>query len=316
MHPGPVNRGVEISGDVVLDRRFLDTGSGRGRRLRALRRPRGRDGRSPRGRRLNDRFGGPAELVIRQARVLDPGTGLDGVTRRPHLLREDSRGRREPPRNARARRRRIAPLPRLRGRPRALAHARSGGRGDHRERLGGCGGGRFYGRRDDAEHRPHRGPTRDRQRSRAPHRAGVKGKGPRLRGPSRRARRRAADGDASLEGGRRLLRLGRRARDGLRRGPAQRDALRALGRAARDPSLRGPHPRHGRRPRRHGRLPRRHPGLPGERRGRGYRDGAGARRRDGREGPHHPRLDSALGGARRLLQATGPTSQPTPPRTT
>jgi dihydroorotase len=28
---------------------------------------------------LNDRFGGPAELVIRRARVLDPGTGLDGV---------------------------------------------------------------------------------------------------------------------------------------------------------------------------------------------------------------------------------------------
>jgi len=28
---------------------------------------------------LNDRFGGPAELVIRHARVLDPGAGLDGV---------------------------------------------------------------------------------------------------------------------------------------------------------------------------------------------------------------------------------------------
>ncbi len=50
---------------------------------------------------MNDRFGDPAELVIRHARVLDPGTGLDGI-RDVHIssgriaeVGESLRGRRE-----------------------------------------------------------------------------------------------------------------------------------------------------------------------------------------------------------------------------
>ena len=78
MHPGPVNRGVEISGDVVLDDSSLIPDqvaagvssarrSSRSRPAPPRASPRDADGRLP------------VDLVIRHAHVLDPATGLDGI---------------------------------------------------------------------------------------------------------------------------------------------------------------------------------------------------------------------------------------------
>jgi dihydroorotase len=81
------------------------------------------------------------ELVVRHAHVLDPGTGLDGVfdvrisDGRIAEVGENLRGRGRLDADG------LHLFPWVRGRPRPLAHAGPGGRGDHRERVR-LGGGR------------------------------------------------------------------------------------------------------------------------------------------------------------------------------
>ncbi len=103
MHPGPVNRGVELSGEVIDSPQSLIAEQvaaglvvrmailyellaggerpaplGRGRR-RAPSRPRSGSPREPRPRRSTSAPARSADLVLRRATVLDPVAGIDGV---------------------------------------------------------------------------------------------------------------------------------------------------------------------------------------------------------------------------------------------
>ena len=119
MHPGPVNRGVELSGEVIDSPQSLIDRAGRlrpggadGDPLRAARiRPRAPGRRGRRGRRepdsdrtagvslaeaLDMRSGEGADLVLRGATVLDPVAGHRRRPRRRHPRRPDRRARPPP----------------------------------------------------------------------------------------------------------------------------------------------------------------------------------------------------------------------------
>ncbi len=165
MHPGPMNRGVEIDGARRRLRRLAHRAAGALRARRAdggaLRRAHRRPGR-----RARSRCGGgrvmlwaseqqQANVVFRGARVLDPAEGIDATLdvriddgviaavaeKRRH---ERASGRRRDRSRARTRLRRPA---------RASAHAGPRGRGDDRERQRGRGRGRLLRDPRDAEHR-------------------------------------------------------------------------------------------------------------------------------------------------------------------
>ena len=101
----------------------------------------------------------PAELLIRQAHVLDPRTGIDEP--RDVLIRDGQIAElgapgplSAPSESADNRGSRQARLPGLRRPARAPAHARPGVQGEHRDRHDGRGGRRLLPGDRDAEHRP------------------------------------------------------------------------------------------------------------------------------------------------------------------
>src|SRR5215210_1655132 len=77
--PGARQQGCRDLGRRRPGRLVFDPRSGRSRRLRQVSRPRHLDRRGPEDGRVIREPGVPTELVIRQAHVLDPSTGLDGV---------------------------------------------------------------------------------------------------------------------------------------------------------------------------------------------------------------------------------------------
>ena len=183
MHPGPVNRGVELAAEVIdspqavigqqvaagvvvrmavlyellagTDRARSSAGDG----MNAAR-PDAPHVAEP----LVHREQPPADLLIRAAHVLDPRAGIDAphdVLVRGGVIAElgapgslaGARGRRVD------RRRGPPPVRRLRRPARAPARARPGAQGGPRLRHPRRGGGRLRRGRRDAEHRPGRSTT-------------------------------------------------------------------------------------------------------------------------------------------------------------
>ena len=142
MHPGPVNRGVELAAEVIDSPQAVigqQVAAGVVVRMAVLyellagRTAPDRGGitvGAPRMSRLDHRAQRPADLLIRGAHVLDPREGIDA----PHdvLVRDGEIAEIGEPGRARGARRRRGPrrrgppsVPRLRGPARAPAHARA-----------------------------------------------------------------------------------------------------------------------------------------------------------------------------------------------
>ena len=175
MHPGPVNRGVELSGEVVDSPQAVITAqveAGVVVRMAVLyevlagaRAPGARPPGAAAGAGMTlvtPRRRARATCVVRGAHVLDPRAGIDGAARRPRPRRRDRRARR-------ARQRSTCPtgaevvdgagrhlLPGLRRPARAPAHARPGAQGGPRDRHPRRRRRRLLRRGGDAEHRPGR----------------------------------------------------------------------------------------------------------------------------------------------------------------
>ena len=185
MHPGPVNRGVELAAEVIDSPQALivdQVASGlvvRMAILYELLSGGGEDGatRRPHRRRWSSRRelrarasparprlasaqarSPPDDLLLRSAHLLDPRAGIDG--RNDLLVREGEIAEIALTRRDRARRRTggdrgggTARLSRLRRPPRASSHSRARGRGGPRLRHPGRRGRRLLLRARDAEHR-------------------------------------------------------------------------------------------------------------------------------------------------------------------
>ena len=158
MHPGPVNRGVELSGEVIDSPQSLITeqvASGLVVRMAILyellaagdEQPAPGDRRRPRhpdratgvsAPQLEMRAGESADLVLRGAAVLDPVAGIDGqhdvVIRDGRIAELAAPGECRRRRAGGDRRRGPARLPGLLRPARPSAHARPGAQGGHRDR--------------------------------------------------------------------------------------------------------------------------------------------------------------------------------------
>ena len=180
MHPGPVNRGVELAAEVIDSPQAVigqQVAAGVVVRMAVLyellagrdrARPRAGDGIERRRGPDAPRAGAsrsctatqpPADLLIRGAHVLDPRAGIDApldvLVRDGAIAELGAPGALEAPDGRRgARRRGPPPVPRLRRPARAPARARPGAQGGPRLRHPRRGGRRLRRRRRDAEHRP------------------------------------------------------------------------------------------------------------------------------------------------------------------
>ena len=177
MHPGPVNRGVELSGEVVDSPQAVITAqveAGVVVRMAVLyevlagaREPRPRrPSRSSREAPMTARLVPPtaartADLLVRGAHVLDPREGIDGVhdvlVRDGRIAEIGAPGSAAAPDGAEVvDGQRPAPAAGLRRPARAPAHARPGAQGGPRDRHARGRRGRLLRRRRDAQHRPRR----------------------------------------------------------------------------------------------------------------------------------------------------------------
>ena len=242
MHPGPINRGVEIDGRVADSPRLADPRAGA---LRA----RGPDGGAPgAARRAAGARGGRMTLFCKNGR--SDSLVLEGRLARRRVRRGHGRERRDRADRA-GRRDRQRARARLRRPARPPAHAGTRGRGDDRERHRGGRGRRLLRDPGDAEHRSGRrlgGRARLARRGRAPRGA----RPDRLHGRDlEAARRRGADRDGRARR-RRRRRVHRRRpprhlggpdapRAPVRRDhrPQARAALRGADALARRPGARG-----------------------------------------------------------------------------
>ena len=242
MHPGPMNRGVEIASDVADSARsvILDqVANGVAVRMAVLYllldRPSA--GRGKRREQVSSSRGG---------RVVDPAAGRDGRLRRAPRGRRRRGGRRRgsPPADAEVfDASRASRLPGLHRPARPPARARARVRRDDRDRPAAAAAGRLHGRLRHAEHRPGQ---------RQPRRLGVRRVAGRA--PPRGARlypigaitqgqkgeELAEFGEMRRGGRRRVLRRRQLAR--RRRPPAPRLRARAALRHAGRPARRGPEP--------------------------------------------------------------------------
>ena len=185
MHPGPVNRGVELAAEVIDSPQALIVAAGgvgrggaHGRALRAARRARGPSraaggahDRAAAGMNAAERNRSrPLELDFAPTRARRGAAARRAAARPAHGpgRREGRAGARRPRgragqrhRGARRRRaggrRRPARVPGLRRPARAPAHARPRGRGGHRLRHAGRGRGRLLRHPRSAQHAPGRG---------------------------------------------------------------------------------------------------------------------------------------------------------------
>ena len=291
MHPGPMNRGVEIASDVADFAPLAHPRAG----LQRRRRPDGRALSAP----DRPRLGGGSmsrALLLRGGRLVDPPAGVDGeldLLIRDGLVAGAGRG---PVRRRRRGARCVGSprAPRFHRPPRAPS--RTGPRicGDDRDRPEGGRGGRLHGRLCDAEHGPGRRQPADRRvrgeqgpggGGNAPlhHRSHHEGAGGKRAGRVRRA--------ASRRRGRGLRRrqVARR-----RRSPAAGLRARAPLRDARRAALRGSDPLGGRADARGSRLDApRALGSARDRRVRGHRAGPPG----GRDLPRAPSRGASLDGA-------------------
>ncbi len=140
MHPGPINRGREISSEVADSQRSVDFESGGKRNC-------GADGGARKG-----VLSEPA-LVIKNGRVIDPASGHDAIA---DVWIEDGviRGVGANCRSGGESLRRDRPDRRAGLHRHARASARAGirARGDHRDRVARGGGGRLHVHLPHAEH--------------------------------------------------------------------------------------------------------------------------------------------------------------------
>ena len=171
MHPGPVNRGVELAAEVIDSPQAIigqqvaagvvvrmavlyELLAGRGApqdRVAGLDSGAGVSA-------LDSRPTPPADLLVRGAHVLDPRAGIDAphdvLVRGGEIAELGAPGSLSDDGVEVHRRRGQAPVPRLRRPARAPAHAGAGAQGGHRLRHPRGGGRRLRRRRGDAEHRP------------------------------------------------------------------------------------------------------------------------------------------------------------------
>ena len=238
MHPGPINRGVEIAADIADDDENLiahQVFSGLAVRMAILYRTivGYSDGAAERGGALMERTwsksGPAADLLIKGGRVVDPAAGIDAVQdvlvtkgKVAELGKELKPGKTTRVVDARD----MLVLP---GFVDLHAHLRTPGREDEEDIATGSqgrGGGRLRGH---LRHGQHRSGGRHGQRPQRPRRDGPRrGRDTRrvLRGRHPRARRRAAHRDGRARRGRRCRLQRRRASSGDRSAHAPRPAVR------------------------------------------------------------------------------------------